>query len=455
MKRILAFLLALAVALPLAACGGVIPLSNPPAPENGGRSGSEKPAALTAAVYPETPGYPDEELWDAAKMDAWSKAARDRRAIEVRDLRGLDGFLTASLREFLGKSGGENRVFSPLNVYMALAMLAELTDGESRAQILSLLGSDSVAALREQAGALWNKNYRNDGATTSILAASLWLNQDVRFVQKTLDLLAQAYYASAYQGRMGTAETDKALQDWIDEQTGGLLHEQASGLHLDAQTVLALATTIYFKARWTDEFNKNATAPGLFHGASGDKQVDFLHQSHTNTYYWGESFSAVGQGLQSDGAMWFLLPDEGVTPEALLSDDEAMAFLLGAKYDWADQKYLVVNLSVPKFDVSSDLGLVEGLRSLGVTDVFDADRSDFSPMTQDADGVYVSQAQHAARVKIDEEGVEAAAYTVMMMAGAAMPPKDEVDFTLDRPFLFVVTGADSLPLFVGIVNSCG
>ncbi len=51
--------------------------------------------------------------------------------------------------------------------------------------------------------------------------------------------------------------------------------------------------------------------------------------------------------------------------------------------------------------------------------------------------------------------MEAAAYTVMMMAGAAMPPKDEVDFTLDRPFLFVVTGADSLPLFVGIVNSCG
>ena len=48
--------------------------------------------------------------------------------------------------------------------------------------------------------------------------------------------------------------------------------------------------------------------------------------------------------------------------------------------------------------------------------------------------------------------MEAAAFTVLATAGAAMPPKDEVDFVVDRPFLFVITGADSLPLFAGVVN---
>ena len=38
------------------------------------------------------------------------------------------------------------------------------------------------------------------GATTSILASSLWLNQDVAFIQSTLDTLAEAYFAS--QGKM-------------------------------------------------------------------------------------------------------------------------------------------------------------------------------------------------------------------------------------------------------------
>ena len=73
-------------------------------------------------------------------------------------------------------------------------------------------------------------------------------------------------------------------------------------------------------------------------------------------------------------------------------------------------------------------------------------------MTTDADGIFLDKAQHAARVTIDEEGCTAAAYTVMMAAGTAMPPDEEVDFILDRPFLFVLSSLDGLPLFAGVVN---
>ena len=143
-----------------------------------------------------------------------------------------------------------------------------------------------------------------------------------------------------------------------------------------------------------------------------------------------------------------------VSPEELLRDDEAMDFLLTArKADWEKQKTLTVHLTVPKFDVSSDLDLVEGLKAMGVTDVFDPNLSDFSPLIQSTDPIFVNQAKHAARVHIDEEGCEAAAYTViMMMAGAAAPPDEELDFVLDRPFLFVITSPDELPLFAGLVN---
>ena len=143
-----------------------------------------------------------------------------------------------------------------------------------------------------------------------------------------------------------------------------------------------------------------------------------------------------------------------------------MDFLLAPKYDqyddkgnvtregWTGQKYLTINLSMPRFDVSSDLSLIDGLKELGVTDVFDYTISNFDPLGASTDEpLYVTTAQHAARVKVDEEGCEAAAYTVVMMeAGAAMPPDDEVDFTLDRPFLFAVTGDSDLPLFTGVVN---
>ena len=106
---------------------------------------------------------------------------------------------------------------------------------------------------------------------------------------------------------------------------------------------------------------------------------------------------------------------------------------------------------MPKFDVASDLDLSQGLQSLGVTDVFDSHVSDFTPTTTQTEELYISQANHAARVMVDEEGCTAASYTVLAVEGAGMPPEEEVDFTLDRPFLFVITGEDGLPLFVGTV----
>ena len=75
--------------------------------------------------------------------------------------------------------------------------------------------------------------------------------------------------------------------------------------------------------------------------------------------------------------------------------------------------------------------------------------ADFSPLTSQ-EGLCLTQAQHGVRVKADEEGVAAAAYTIMTN-GAGMPPEEEVEFVLNRPFLFVITSNDGLPLFVGAV----
>ncbi|MDE7233585.1 MAG: serpin family protein, partial [Ruminiclostridium sp.] len=114
---------------------------------------------------------------------------------------------------------------------------------------------------------------------------------------------------------------------------------------------------------------------------------------------------------------------------------------------------VIVHYSVPKFDVSSEIGLNEGLKALGVTDVFDWETADFSPLAENPEELYVSSARHAARVAIDEQGCTAAAFTeISVMAGGGAPP-DEMDFVLDRPFLFVVTSDTDGILFAGTVNS--
>ena len=169
---------------------------------------------------------------------------------------GLEGYFAASIRQFLAGAETANKVYSPVNVYMALAMLAEVTGGSSRQQILDLLGSGSIEALRTQAASVWNAQYRDGDAVTSILASSLWLNEDVSFVPSTMDTLAETYYASSYRGEMGSDGFNRALQSWLNEQTRGLLTEQAGQIELSADTILAIAAAIYYKAPWNNDFNK-------------------------------------------------------------------------------------------------------------------------------------------------------------------------------------------------------
>lgn len=420
--------------------GGDIPDDAGNEPADGDASGSAGGSQDSFDVY-------------MSAYDAWWEDIQARQSL-TGYADHLTGFLTDSTKCFLSGISNENRVYSPLNVYMALGMLAELTDGDSRQQILDLLGSETITSLRKQASDLWNANYRDDGLVTSILASSLWLDEGVRFRQPAMDTLAKYYYASSYQGEMGSAKYDKALQNWLNEQTGGLLKKQASDITLNPETVLALATTLYYHAQWNNEFSAAQTKKDTFHAAFGDITCDFLHRKKANkTYYWGQKFSAVSEGLESSGSMWFLLPDEGVTVDDLLNDSEAISFLLPeGQGNWKNQKSLLVNLAIPKFDVSSQFDLQEGLKKLGITDVFAPGKSDFSPMAAQADAVCLSQADHAGRVMIDEKGVTAASFTEIFAATSAMPPDEEIDFVLDRPFLFAVTGSDGLPLFIGIVN---
>ena len=145
-----------------------------------------------------------------------------------------------------------------------------------------------------------------------------------------------------------------------------------------------------------------------------------------------------------------VLPDEGYSPAELLKDAQVLEYMT-QNGTWKNNKYTLVDLSVPKFDVSSQTDLRDGLQELGVTDLFDAQKADFSPLTDDSDGIALGKAEQDARVLIDEDGCKAVAMTVMTYCGAAMP-EDEVDFILDRPFLFEIVSATGLPLFVGVVN---
>ena len=459
MKKLLAILLAAACAFSLAACAAApdsTDVSNTPntpdSPAAEEHASEPSTTQLAAPVEVSMPQYPREVNND--DWDAWWESYQEKTA-DMTDPAAMTHWFTTSIPALMQNAGNENRVCSPLNIYMALSMLAAVTDGETRQQILDALGAESLDALQKQTAQLWTENSWDDGVVTSVLANSIWLRDGYAYNEETLKKLGEDFYASAFSGEMGSAAYDNKLRDWINEHTGNLLTEQASGLKLDPATVLALVSTIYYRASWSDKFSSTATTQDVFHAPNGDMTVDFMHSSDSNTVYYGDGFSAIGLSLENSGQMWLLKPDDGVDAAELLQNEDALGFLL-ANGGWSQTQRATVNLSLPKFDISSDLDILDTLAQLGMTDVMDDEKSDFTPLTTADSALELTQAKHAARVKIDEDGCEAAAYTILgVEATAMMGPEDEIDFTLDKPFVFAITGIDGLPLFVGLVNQPG
>ena len=455
MKKLISLLLCAAMILGLASCGGA---QNNTVPQNAGNV--VKPEGgyrLSSLTLPKNVPYPSEsELgYDSKAYDkawrAWNEQASQKNELAESYKGKLSSYLHLS-SEYLKGHDGQNAVCSPLNIYMALAMLAECAQGNTRTEILNVLGAADLEELRTVARALWEQSYYASDSYTLKLAASIWLNEtnggsQREFNKETIASLAMYYYAEVFSGDARDKEFSKEFKQWLSDNTGGLLKEQAEALDdFDEDIAAAIATTIYFKGSWAEEFGKSATYDEVFHRASGNVEKPFMHKTDMLMTCTGDGFSAVYIPFAAAGGMWIMLPDEGISPEKLNAD--------GVIYRVAADALAMRNvaLSLPKFDADLTVDLIPILRNMGINDVFDPGRSDLSGLLSNSDA-YVSDVTHAARVKIDEEGCEAAAFTVIAVRDSAMMPQDSVEFKVDRPFAFAITGSDGLPLFTGIINN--
>lgn len=454
MKRVRAICCAVLAGLMLAGCAVQPQTDNK---RGGGAAVDLTKYVVKEAAYPAYPKEPRfEDYFDENGEGDWDTymAAEDEYLAALQKLgKGrLDQESAAPVLTFADRTAeaiftnSENRVYSPISLYAALAMLTEVTDGDTRQQVMALLGAADSETLRQTVRDLWMSVYLDDGRSVCRLANGAFLRENADVKQEAVDALADWYYASSYRVPMGTEEADKAIAGWLNQNTGGLLSEETGNIRTDGNDLLRLYNTIYYKSSWRDAFESGRTREDVFTAANGAKQkTDFMHRTESGSYRKGDGYTAASRSLNY-GRMVFVLPDEGVTPESLLQRQGLLTELTG-DYNAAELVW-----SVPKFDVKSSTELNGVLQALGVTDAFDMAEADFTPLTDN--GAFLSSAMQAARVKIDEDGVEAAAYTEIVCADSAMmevPPTVEMD--LDRPFLFVIFDNSNVPLFVGTVNT--
>ena len=180
------------------------------------------------------------------------------------------------------------------------------------------------------------------------------------------------------------------------------------------------------------------------------KSIDsYLKKTEDTDCYIGENFTAVGKYLEFGYAMWFVLPAQGVTIADLIEDAAALEFLVNPSA-FTQEEYRVT-MRIPRFDISSKIDARSAMQAMGIHSVFDPEAANLSEITDESQ-IYLSKADHATRVKITEKGVEAAALAEMGWACAGLPPElKRMDFNVDRPFLFVVSKNNKVPMYVGTI----
>ena len=430
--------------------------------ENGQLNANTNPDryAIALAAYPVLPEKPNfQNAVYEKELTNYLDALSAIRAKDVTDryVNQLAAYTKKAANVLLKEGTEQNFVFSPANLYLALGMLAETTENETREEILRLLGTEDISESGSLCNAVWRNLFQDGpGNEKTLLCNALWLNKDFSFRKKTLDLLSELCFADSFSVPMGEAKTDAAIGQWINEHTGKLLTDFAEAFRTEPDTAAVLLSTLYFKDRWKREFNKQETDKGLFSEADGEEKTvemmhalfaDQLYLHHTNKHY-----AMAELSFTDEVSMVFLLPDEGTSLKELLEEGEVTEGFLEWK-DSPERVGKVISWSIPRFDIQSDLSLKDALGKLGISKVFDEESADFSPLSE-ANGLYLKKAQHAARVTVDEEGCEAAAVTAFsVLAGNTLPvAAEKAEMNLNRPFAFMITGVDGLPLFIGVVN---
>lgn len=343
-----------------------------------------------------------------------------------------------------------NGVFSPSTLYCALLGLAGACAGTSQQEIL-----DAVFCEKDQMQ-IMNAAVRegvtgDSGASYCSMGSSLWLNNKINIKEKRLLELCEAFEADAFIGEMGTAEMDAAIQMWTNANTGNMLKGHIKAIKTEHDTAMEMLTTSYFKAMWFSKFWDRDTTRGDFY-INEDTAVrcSYMKDTEDTKCYVDKKFTAVCKVMEFGHAMWFILPEQGVTIAELVNDTTAMEFVVNPSA--FTQEKCRVTMRIPRFEISSKMDIRTAMRAMGIHSVFDPEAANLSEIT-DEPQIYLSKADHATRVKITEEGVEAAALVEMGWACAGIPPElRKLDFTLDRPFLFAISKNNKVPMYVGAIK---
>jgi len=354
---------------------------------------------------------------------------------------------------------GDNIFISPLSASMALAMTYNGARGETQKGMAEALSIENINTNE------LNKSYKNlkkvleesDPEVKLTISNSLWARKGMKFKDEFLTVNKNYFDAYLEYLNFSDPSATNVINKWVDKSTNGLIDKIVE--EIPGNAILYLINTIYFKGKWTKQFDKKLTTERTFHLLEGTKKHPMMSQSGKYQYLATPSFQAVRLpyvGMQYINkqplGFYIFLPSESSYIKDFLRE-----FNIDNWQTWIKEfRYMDGDIVIPRFKLEWEKSLASVLMSIGMAQAFDENSADFSGMldTHAYANVYIDDVLQKTFIEVDEEGTEAAAVTSVTMALTSAPPMQRERFRMvvDRPFFCAIednrTGAI---LFMGVV----
>ena len=328
----------------------------------------------------------------------------------------------------------ENLILSPLSIFLALSLVTNGANGETQIELLNLLDNLGMEEINE----LNLKILNQIKGITSVEIANAIMTK-LSPLSKFSKIAKDKYFSEIL-----PLKNVKQVNDWCDKKTHGRIKKIID--NLDDNIFMIILNAIYFKGEWMNQFREGSTSKKIFYNFNSEKDgknVDMMTITTHYKYFQDSNLQAINLPYKKDSmSALIILPNKNLNINEFIDildeDNEYLYTIIN------NLKYLKVNLQIPKFEITYKNSLKEVLKSMGVKLAFEP-KADFSKIRSQND-LMIDEIIHKTYLKVNEEGTEAAAITMVQMMLTSMAPMPELIYymNINRPFLFILRN-DQLP----------
>ncbi|MGD9127807.1 MAG: serpin family protein, partial [Planctomycetia bacterium] len=444
-------------------------------PEEQGTEEKEKPKAVLTGLPPLDPGESTlVEANNAFAVKLYAQMAKMQDEKEngqvVRKSFCFSPYSIASLTQAV-KTGTRGQTDKEIEKALCLTTLSGDALNRAHGSLLTSLMSDTKTSYTRALGGMGG--YGGMPAPVALphqkqvarpfeltIANRLWLQKEKepQVLPEFLKTIEKSYLCGVEETNLLDAvNSTNRINQWVGEQTRERINKIISPDDINPLTRFVAVNAVFFQGKWKTPFEVQNTRPKTFYDSDGKTVLGTAQMMSIM----GKSFdvghvdgvSILSKAYDGDMSFLVLLPPAGKGEldklESSLSTEKLRQWIASTTPQKLDR------LELPKFKLESKFSMIPVMKQLGVNDLFNLRKADFSGMLRpDSEwiraGFFVEEMRHKATIEVDEKGTVATAVTAMMGMMGGMMPKATNEFIADRPFLFmIVDRKTSTILFMG------